>query len=296
MERHITCEQHADHWVGGFTAMASPCEVLLEVDEHATAMRLVKSAAREAWRIETKFSRYRNDNIIHRINHSHGQPVEVDAETANLLDFANHCYHLSDGLFDITSGVLRRLWSFKPGTTIPTQTAIEQLLSLIGWEKVVWDRPMLTLPDGMEIDLGGLGKEYAVDRCAQLLQQHLERSLVVNFGGDLYISGPRRNGELWQIGIDDPCHTGQQAVGELLIEKGGLTTSGDARRFIEIDGIRYSHILNPRTGWPIANAPRSVTVVANTCLEAGMLSTFAMLHGPQARNFLEAQGTPFWLN
>lgn len=295
MDRSITLEQRTDHWVGRFTAMASPCELLLEVHDRTSAQRLVNSAAHEAWRIETKFSRYRNDNIIHRINHACGQPFEVDAETANLLDLASHCYRLSEGRFDITSGVLRRLWSFKPGATIPSQAEIDRLLPHIGWEKVVWRRPLLVLPAGMEIDLGGLGKEYAVDRCAQLLQQHLDGALVVNFGGDLYISGRRSNGEPWRVGIDDPHNTGKQAIGELRIEKGGVTTSGDARRFIVIDGIRYSHILNPRTGWPIANAPHSVTVLASTCLEAGMLSTFAMLQGSEARDFLEAQQVHYWL-
>jgi len=296
MEHSFTVEKRADHWIGRFSAMNSPCEILLEVDSRSAAERLVKSAAREAWRIEAKFSRYRDDNILHRINHAQGQTVEVDSETANLLDFADQCYRLSDGRFDITSSVLRKLWSFKPGAIIPSQQEIDKLLPHIGWDKVQWQRPFITLPAGMEIDLGGLGKEYAVDRCAQLLLQHLDTSLVVNFGGDLYVSGLRRNGVPWRVGIDNPRNTGKQTIGELHIEKGGLTTSGDARRFIEVDGVRYSHILNPRTGWPIAGAPRSVTVVANTCMEAGMLSTFAMLYGIEARDFLEAQGVPFWLN
>ena len=296
MERSVNIERRSDYWIGRFSAMASPCEILLEAGTHATAARLVKSVAREAWRIEEKFSRYRNGNIIHRINNAGGKPIEVDAETANLLDFANKCYQLSDGLFDITSGVLRKLWNFKPGATIPSQSAIDQLLPNIGWNKVAWQRPILTLVAGMEIDLGGLGKEYAVDRCAQLLRQHVETSWVVNFGGDLYIGGLRSSGARWRIGIDDPRNSGKQSIGELSIERGGLTTSGDARRFIEVDGVRYSHILNPRTGWPVAGAPRSVTVVAETCMEAGMLSTFAMLQGSEARDFLQAQGVPFWVS
>lgn len=294
--RTTSLEQRSDHWVGRFTAMGSPCEVLLEVKDRATAARLTRSAAHEAWRIEEKFSRYRDDNTIHRINHAHGKAIEVDAETANLLDFADQCFQLSEGRFDITSGVLRRVWQFKPGGTVPTQGEIDTLLPLIGWQKVSWQRPVLTLPEGMELDLGGIGKEYAVDRCAQLLLQHLDSSLVVNFGGDLYVSGLRRSGEPWRVGIDDPRRSGQQAIGELRIEKGGLTTSGDARRFIEHHGVRYSHILDPRNGWPVPDAPHSVTVVASNCMEAGMLSTFAMLHGSEARNFLEAQGVPFWLN
>src|SRR5512143_3235192 len=126
MERSISVEKRTDHWIGRFSAMASPCEILLEVDGRSTAERLVRSATREAWRIEEKFSRYRDGNIIHLINHSRSKAIEVDAETANLLDLADQCYRLSEGKFDITSGVLRKIWQFKPGAAIPSQSEIER--------------------------------------------------------------------------------------------------------------------------------------------------------------------------
>ena len=147
----------------------------------------------------------------------------------------------------------------------------------------------------MEIDLGGLGKEYAVDRSALLMQQHHTEGMVINFGGDIFVSGPRSNGEPWVIAIDDPLASGSDSVGQIRLSRGGLTTSGDARRFLLKDNIRYSHILNPMTGWPVPDAPHSVTVVADTCMEAGVLSTFAMLKGKQAAEFLKAQQVPFWI-
>src|SRR5512143_1925620 len=238
MERSITVERRTDLWIGRFSAMGSPCEILLQVDDHATAERLTGSAAHEAWRIEEKFSRYRDGNIIHRINHSHGRPIEVDAEASNLLDLADQCYRLSDGMFDITSGVLRKLWQFKPGATIPSQSAIDQLLPCIGWEHVEWQRPLLTLPEGMEIDLGGLGKEYAVDRVAQLIASRIESPFLVNFGGDLYAGGPRRRNRPWIVGVDDPSRTGAAAVYRVELKAGGLATSGDARRFVMHEGKR----------------------------------------------------------
>jgi len=283
------------YWIGRFEAMASPCELLLELDERETAGRLLQQVADEAQRIEHKFSRYRDDNPVHRINTGEGRPLEVDAETARLLDFAAQCHALSDGLFDITAGGLRRVWDFRPGATPPSEAAVAACLAHVGWEKLQWQPPRLTLPAGMEIDLGGIGKEYAVDRTALLLAQATDASFVVNFGGDLHVNKPRRDGSGWQIALDDPEATGRRQKGVITLQQGALATSGDARRHLLYRGRRYSHILNPMTGWPLADAPRSVTVHAATCMEAGMLATLAMLQGAQAETFLKAQQTAYWL-
>jgi thiamine biosynthesis lipoprotein len=287
---HSSC---GSYWIGRFDAMASPCEVLIEVEDQALAQRVLQQVAQEASRIEAKFSRYRKDNVVYRINHSHGQPVEVDEETALLLNYAELCFQLSEGMFDITAGVLRHVWSFKPGALFPRPKKVKECLTHIGWSQVSWKAPSLTLPKGMEIDLGGIGKEYAVDKAAQLAGQTTDASFVINFGGDLYVNKPRQGGQPWYIAIDDPEATGVNHVGQLEVRCGGVATSGDARRYLLHKGKRYSHILNPRTGYPIEGAPRSATVVANSCMEAGMLATFAMLHGAQARDFLEGQQVPF---
>lgn len=294
---NITLEQSPcrSYWTGRFSAMASPCEVLMEVEERTEAQHILQRVAEETWRIEKKFSRYRQDNLIYRINHSGGEPLELDDETALLLNYADQCFQLSDGLFDITAGVLRRIWSFQPGAIPPSESQVRECLSHIGWSKVRWNPPLLHMPQGMEIDLGGIGKEYAVDKVAQWVNQATEASFVINFGGDLFVSQPRRNGQPWQVAVDDPAATGVRQIGQISVAHGGIATSGDARRFLLHEGKRYSHILNPRTGYPIENAPRSVTVIANTCLEAGMLATFAVLQGPDAKQFLEAQQVPFWI-
>jgi thiamine biosynthesis lipoprotein len=281
--------RRAGYWEGAFTAMASPCTVLAETTA-GQARRLLDIARREAQRIEARFSRYRQDNILHRINTSAGQPVEVDDETALLLDYAANCHALSEGRFDVTSGVLRRVWRFDGSDRVPDPEAVAALLPLIGWDKVSWQRPRIILPPGMEIDLGGIGKEYAVDRTALLLRAETDASVLINYGGDLFASGPRADGRGWRVGLDDPAASGTHSAGEIEIQRGGVATSGDARRFLLRNGIRYSHILDPRTGWPVPQAPRSVTVLADTCLEAGMLATFAMLQGKEAEAFLAGQG------
>ena len=167
-------------------------------------------------------------------------------------------------------------------------------MPLVGWSKVTWKRPALTLPAGMEIDLGGLGKEYAVDRAAQLISLRTQAAVLVNFGGDLRALGRRRDGRPWRVGVEAPDASDRAAL-DLDLAQGALATSGDSRRFLLKDGLRYPHILNPRTGWPVMDAPRSVTVLADACTEAGLLATVAMLHGREARAFLGAQGVRHWV-
>jgi thiamine biosynthesis lipoprotein len=283
----------ADTYVGRFTAMAGPCEVLVDTDDREDARAAARIAETEAQRVERAFSRYRTDNIVHRINGAGGRPVEVDEETAQLIDYAAACHEMSDGMFDITSGVLRRVWRFDGGDRVPSEAAVSEVLAQVGWNRVTWKDRALTMPAGMEIDLGGVGKEYAVDRAATLVAAAIGAPFLVNFGGDLFASGPRRGGRAWGVGLDDPERTGQGALYRIDLPRGGLATSGDARRFVMHQGLRLGHILNPKTGWPIEGAPRSVTVVAATCVEAGTLSTLACLKGPGARAFLEEQGVQF---
>lgn len=288
-------ERQDDVWVARFTAMASPCEVLLDVDRLGEASVLARVAQEEALRIERKFSRYRTDNVLTRIHEAAGKPQRVDEETARLLDYAATCHASSGGLFDITSGVLRRAWTFDGREASPDETVIRAALSHVGWRRVGWDGRLLTLPVGMQIDFGGIGKEYAVDRAVALVAGHGRCACLVNFGGDLHASGPRRSGAPWVVGVDDPERTGEAALYRVELAQGALATSGDARRFVTWRGRRLGHILDPRTGWPVADAPRSVTVLGATCTEAGMLATLAYLQGPNARAYLDEQGVTAWV-
>ncbi|MFO1425528.1 MAG: FAD:protein FMN transferase [Steroidobacteraceae bacterium] len=273
--------------------MASPCELLFETQDRALAQQLGAAAAAEAWRIEAKFSRYRADSVITCINRSEGRPVTVDAETASLLDFSAHCYELSDGRFDITSGVLRRCWRFDGSDRLPDPAAVAALMPLIGFDKLEWCSPTLTLPAGMELDFGGIGKEYAVDRVLQSACSGFDGAVLVNFGGDLAANRAPAAGP-WRVGIERPG-TEREAALLLELERGALATSGDTHRFLLRDGVRYSHIMDVRTGWPVPGAPRSVTVAAGHCVEAGMLATFSMLQGAQAEDFLREQGVRHWI-
>lgn len=291
-ETAFTVARHGDYCVGRFTAMASPCEVLVAGADLETARRLTRLAVGEARRIEQKFSRYRDDNIVAAINRAAGQPVAIDSEVHRLLAYADTCYKLSGGKFDITSGVLRRVWKFDGSDRVPAPGDVAALLPRVGWQKVRWNEQEIMLPVGMELDFGGIGKEYAVDRTLLLLTGTHPGNLLVNFGGDLATNGALHGGREWTIGVEAP---GGGVAKVLKIRAGAMTTSGDARRFLIRDGVRYGHILDPRTGWPVPAAPRSVTVVGRSCLEAGTLSTLAILEGAGAEKFLQDQGVQYWI-
>lgn len=276
-----------------FAALGCPCEVLVQGTRADEGFLIGEAAAREAWRIERKFSRYRNDSVTAVIHRSRGQSVMVDEETAALLNFARLCYELSDGLFDITSGVLRRVWTFDGSDRVPETSAIERVLPLVGFSKLRWESPYLNLPEGMELDFGGIGKEYAVDRAFAIVETLTEAPFLVNFGGDLRAARPLDHGP-WRVGVERPGREGAAAM-LLNLSSGALATSGDGHRFLIRNGVRYGHVLDPRTGWPVSGGPHSVTVAAATCTEAGMWATLALLRGKDAAAFLQRERRVHWV-
>jgi thiamine biosynthesis lipoprotein len=279
-----------------FRAMASRCEIRMCAGDEATAQQWAQAAIDEVRRIEAKFSRYTGDSVTTRINRAAGgPPVTVDEETAALLDFGATLWKSSDGRFDLTSGVLRRAWRFETAR-LPAQDEIEALLRLVGWPRVEWDhgaRRLRLVQEGMEIDFGGIGKEYAADRAAGVLLAAGAQHGFVNLGGDVRAIGPAADGAPWRIGIQHPRAEAGVTIGAIDVATEGLATSGDYERYLEIDGQRYCHILDPRTGWPVQHW-QSVSVSAPVCVAAGACSTVAMLMPcDEAKEFLREQGVGF---
>jgi FAD:protein FMN transferase len=275
-----------------FKAMGCPCALQIHAESASAARAWAASARGEIERLEQKYSRYRADSLLSRINTSAGDAngVEVDTETASLLDYAATCHAQSGGLFDVTSGILRRAWDFRSGR-LPEPARLAELLPRVGWQKVRWSGRRIALPiAGMELDLGGYVKEYAADRVAALLRSQGCSAGLVDLGGDLAIVGPHPDGRPWIVGIRDASDPERAAL-SVPLSSGGVATSGDYERCMVVDGVRYGHILDPRTGWPVASLA-SVTVFASTCLVAGSASTIAMLQGESARAWLDALGLP----
>jgi len=273
--------------------MASACEIRIAGLSRRQASMAAKAAIDEVRRIEIKFSRYRTDGIVPRINASAGRaPVECDSETLELLRYADALFETSSGLFDATSGVLRRAWNFNV-PALPDPYRLAELLPLINWKSVELNDRSVRLPiAGMELDFGGFGKEYAVDRACGVLIAEGVRHGLVNLGGDVRAVGPQPDGSAWSIGIQDPRDS-NQVLASLPLFQGALATSGDYERYVEIDGRRYCHILNPQTGMSVSSW-RSISVLAPVAMAAGGYSTIAMLQEGNAASWLDAETVP-WL-
>ena len=257
--------------------MGSPCELQLFAGTDAAARQATSAVVADVERLEQLYSRYRDSSLLSSINRiaALGGSVVVDSETAGLLNYAATCFRQSEGLFDITSGVLRRAWNFAGGA-LPDPGRIESLLATVGWDKVRWEPPILGFPvAGMELDLGGIVKEYATDRAATICRDNGAPSGMVNLGGDISIVGPRPDGDAWRIGLRHPRAPGD-VMRTLALHSGGLASSGDYERCVVVEGVRYGHILNPRSGWPVRHLA-AVSVVADFCVVAGSASTIAML-------------------
>ncbi|MDF1641697.1 FAD:protein FMN transferase [Thalassolituus oleivorans] len=268
--------------------MASPCEVMLPyIDSNKDdVQRVAQAAEEEVRRIETKYSRFRPDSILSKINSSDGQKTTIDAETHYLLNYASVAFELSDGLFDITAGVLSKLWDFR-NSIIPSPETIRTNLAYVGFQHIRFNSNSIILPAGMSLDFGGIGKEYAVDCAAAICKSAGITHGIVDLGGDLHVIGPQPDNRPWKVGVRNP-RAPENAIAELAITQGGLSTSGDYERYFEHSGKRYCHLLLPKTGMPVSYWA-SVSVVAPSCLLAGTLSTIAMLKQSDARMWLDEQ-------
>lgn len=275
--------------------MGGPCRFRLEVGDGADPAPALRAAEQEVRRLEAKYSRYREDSVTSRINRAAGQGAgsAIDRETAGLLQYADTVFRESGGLFDLTSGVLRRAWDFRSGR-LPAQSDIDPILPLVGWEQVAFDdkRVYLARP-GMEIDFGGCVKEYAADSAANCLGRHGVTTALVDLAGDMAAVGTPSGKRGWEVGIRHPIHT-TQAVAQVVLPEGGLASSGDYARCMVVDGTRYGHILNPHTGWPVRGLV-AVSVIAPQCLVAGSSATIAMLHSAgDGLAWLDALGLPWF--
>lgn len=245
----------------------------------AEAARIARRAEEEAVRIERKFSRYRDGSVVSEINRSAGRtPVAVDAETDALVASALELRERTGGRFDPTVGVLRRAWDFRSGR-VPSREEVEALLPLVDGTSVSRrDGTVFLRKAGMELDLGGVGKEYAVDRVARVLAEEGVPAAIVNFAGDVRTVGRRLDRHPWKVGVRDPRDPRRVRFSVRPMAGAGVATSGDYERGFVKDGVRYHHILDARTGWP-ARGVASATVVAPTADEAGRFASAAFLLG-----------------
>ena len=273
-----------------FQAMGTTCRITFQARSPGAARAFQRQALSWLAGFEARYSRFLPDSLISTINAAAGRSwVETDAELASMFALCDWFHWMTRGIFDPTTLPLARLWDYHhQPRTLPGPHDIQQALAQTGWKKVQRDSGKVFLPEeGMALDLGGIGKEYAVDRVAEMAKAAGLVNFMVDFGQDLRTHGEPPEGGPWRIGLEHPSDPGR-CWGGVAVTDRGVASSGTYQRFFEVDGTRYSHILDPRTGWPVRSGVDCVSVIAPTCTEAGILSTAALILGPdEGRTLIE---------
>jgi thiamine biosynthesis lipoprotein len=276
-----------------FPALGTVCEVQYHAPQgDAQAAGFERAAVGWVNAFEAKYTRFRPTSLVSRINAAAGRGwVEIDAETEQLFLLCDTLHFMTQGILDPTALPLVHLWNWKAeNPRVPSTGEIAAARRLVGWPKVQRAPGKVFLPEaGMALDFGGFGKEYAVDQTAQIALEHGIANILVDFGHDLRALGAPPGRPAWHVGLEDPLRPGSSRSSVGLSGSRGIASSGDYIRCFTLDGQRYGHIIDPRTGWPVANGCTQATVIASTCLQAGVLSTTAFVLGvPKGVEFIQA--------
>jgi thiamine biosynthesis lipoprotein len=264
-----------------FHAMSTLCRVNFQAASPAQARAFANEVIQWVGWFEARYSRFLKDSLISHINAAAGKEwVEVDPETDALFDLCQEMIFFTRGVFDPTALPLIRLWNWKASPpVIPSDAQIRAAQDLVGWKQVQRRKGGIYLPrPGMCLDLGGIGKEYAVDRVVTMALGRGIMNVMVDFGQDVRAHGMPPGKPAWHIGLQDPndlnrCWTG------VAVTNHAVASSGGGMRYFEHAGRRYCHILDPRTGYPVNNGACGVSIIAPHCTFAGILSTAAFILG-----------------
>lgn len=256
----------------------------IEVADHGrpdAAGRAIDDAYAELARIDRLMSEWKPDSPISAINAAAGKhPVEVPAELRAIIERSNRYSELSGGAFDITWHGMANIWHFDDNFRVPSQAEVDAARRYVNFRGIQIEGNRVFLPRaGMSIGLGGIAKGYAVDRASELLAREGFTDSLVDGGGDLRLSGTR-NGAPWLIGLQDPRAGRGKLIGRVPASDCAVASSGDYERFRIVNGVRYHHIIDARTGWP-ATAASAVTVIAPTAEQGVVFDKIIFILGPE---------------
>jgi FAD:protein FMN transferase len=267
-----------------FRALGTACAIQFRCEDKKTALKFLADALGWLGAFESKFSRFRADSMVTRINEAAGQRwVEIDREMEQMLDMGDAMHRLTGGILDPAMLPLLRVWDWKiVHERLPSEAEVQQALALSQWKDVERKPGKIFLPRvGMGLDFGGFGKEHAVDQLIGIARRHGIVDGLVDLGRDIFAMGGNGVHPFWHVGIQDGIQS-ERCVGGLAVSGYAVCASGDYARRFEHNGVRYGHILDHRTGWPVKHGLRAVTVLAPTCLVAGIYSTCVFVMGRTA--------------
>lgn len=240
---------------------------------------------------EKLLSRTVEGSDIWKVNHGGGRPVTVSDSTAEVLKLALEVCEKSGGAFDITIGPAVDLWDFKSGEALlPDEADMAAAMERVDHTRVILDGNTVTVPEDMVIDLGAVAKGYIADKAAEFLSENGAESAVLNFGGNVVALGSKPDGSGWNIGIQDPGEATGDSMAVLEAHSCSVVTSGVYQRGFDLDGVRYHHILDSATGWPVQNGVASVTIIAGSSALGDALSTACFAMGRDGLAFAQSMG------
>jgi len=259
-------------------------EMIMGTLVEITVIPANEKAIREAFealkKVDALMSTYKEDSEISILNRE--AKAQVSGETLEVIEDAIKFSNLTDGAFDITCRPLINLWKkAKKEEKVPSEMEIEEAISLVDYQRIILEGNQIRLEKkGMQIDLGGIAKGYAVDKAIEALKKNGIKRALVNAGGDLYALGTDPQGEKWQIGVQDPRDE-DKIIDIIKVKDKAVATSGDYRRYFTLEGKRFSHIVNPKTGLTVQDVPMSVTIIGPDATTTDALSTGVFVLGPE---------------
>lgn len=263
------------------SAAGIACDTVVTITAYAP-QDTVDEAFRICEEYEAMFSKTVEGSDIWTLNHANGKAVEVHAETAELLRLAAEIGEASGGAFDVTIAPVSGLWDFSADDpSLPEKDALISAVSRVDYRQIMIDGTAVALKNGAEIDLGGIAKGYIADRVAAYLREQGVTSACINMGGNVVTIGAKPDGSPWTIGVRDPNGTPEQSAEILRLTDAAVVTSGNYERFFELDGVRYHHILDPKTGMPVSNGLASVTIIGTRSDLCDALSTACFVLGEE---------------
>lgn len=231
-------------------------------------------------RFDQNFNKFRENSDLWRVNHADGKPVEVDASTADIISLAIAYSQKTNGVFDISIGSVNACWRFSDAEpSLPNREHLSQKIGLVDYHAITVRGNTVQVPSGMQLDLGGIAKGYITDQIVKLLKSYGVPRGTISLGGNVYVMGWRPDGCPWHVGIQTPGRPVGTYCGILLAENQSVVTSGIYERGFDRDEIRYHHILDPRTGWPVQNDLASITLVTRQSVDGDALSTACLCLG-----------------
>lgn len=255
-------------------------DTVINISVYGVEQDVVDDALAKCADYERLLSKTVEGSDVWRINHAQGAPVRVDEHTRAVLETALAVSAASGGAFDATIAPASALWDFQVEAPAPPDAKeLAEAAALTDYTKLKLDGDTVTLPAGMQIDLGGIAKGYIADEIAEYCRARGVKSGILNFGGNVVVIGTKPDGSDWRVGVQDPEQPTGEPLFALPAADGSVVTSGNYERYFILDGVRYHHILDPETGWPVQNGLSSVTILTHSSMLADAYSTACYVLG-----------------